>query len=260
MRRMKAVITYDGTNFCGFQSQPNLRTVQSEVEKALTRIHKGEEVIITASGRTDAGVHAHGQVFHFDTSLAISEEKWPFAFRGQLPLDIEIREITEVDRDFHARYDVEKKEYRYRVLCSRTRDVFSRQYQHYVPYQVDFERMVAGSKHLLGKHDFTSFCSTKTATSNRVRTIYELDIERDGNEFVFRIVGNGFLYNMVRIIVGTLLEVGRGKREPEDIKSILEAQNRKRAGKTAPGHGLYLWEVTYKDETAQLNAEKGRKN
>lgn len=232
-------------NYSGFQSQKNAKTVQDEIEKVLRRMHKGQEVKIYASGRTDANVHAKGQVFHFDSSLEIAPGRWSWAIQSQLARDISVISVVEVDEGFHARYDVVSKEYRYYIQTNRVLNVFRRNYCFHYPFSLDLEQMKTAAKHLEGTHDFTSFCSTKTAHTNKVRTIYLIEINERNEELEFRFVGNGFLYNMVRIIIGTLLDVGRGKRDPEDILSILESKNRQRAGKTAPGHGLFLWEVNY---------------
>lgn len=245
VKRIKCIVSYDGSEFSGFQIQPNNRTVQGELEEALRKIHKGQEVTLTGSGRTDAGVHAQGQVIHFDTPLAIHEERWPRALRSLLPDDIFIVQAEEVDHQFHARFDVKTKEYRYRILCSQTENVFRRKYVYHYPYPLQLDKMKAAAKLLIGTFDFTSFCSAKTVVGNKVRTIYEIELIEEGNELIFRVVGSGFLYNMVRIIVGTLLEVGQGKKKVSDMTQIIEAKSRHKAGKTAPSHGLYLWKVTY---------------
>lgn len=245
MNRLKCTIEYDGTHFSGFQVQPKGRTVQGEIEKAIKKLHKGEDIRIQPSGRTDAGVHAHGQVIHFDSPLAIPAERWMMALNTLLPADIVVTDVEIVDENFHARYDVVKKEYRYFLLNQKNRNVFRKDHTYYYPYPINLDQILEGAKYLLGTHDFTSFCSTKSDKENKIRTIEEIEIWKDGNEIVFRFVGNGFLYNMVRIIVGTLLKVGQGKLAPEDIKLILEKKDRQAAGKTAPAHGLHLWRVWY---------------
>ncbi|HHW38686.1 MAG TPA: tRNA pseudouridine(38-40) synthase TruA [Bacillales bacterium] len=245
MNRLKCTIAYDGTNFSGFQVQPNGRTVQGDIEKALYKLHKGEEIRIHPSGRTDAGVHAHGQVIHFDSPLSIPIDRYQMALNTLLPDDIVVDAVENVTADFHARYNVMKKEYRYFLLNQKERDVFRKNHSYYYPYALNLERIIEAAEYLLGTHDFTSFCSTKSDKENKIRTIEEIEIWKESNEIVFRFVGNGFLYNMVRIIVGTLLKVGQGKLEPEDIKVIIEEKNRKAAGKTAPPHGLHLWKVWY---------------
>ncbi|MBU8908584.1 tRNA pseudouridine(38-40) synthase TruA [Desertibacillus haloalkaliphilus] len=245
MQRIKCVISYDGTQFSGYQIQPNARTVQESVQDGLTKIHKGNKVVVHSSGRTDASVHAVGQVIHFDSPLAIPEERWPLALQAVTPDDIVIHSATYVSKDFHARYSAERKEYRYRILRRSERDVFRRHYTYHYPYPLDVEAMKKATDLLKGTHDFTSFCTPRTEVIDKVRTIYEVELYETEDELVMRFVGNGFLYNMVRILVGTLLEVGNKQRHPDDIKNILEAKRRESAGKTAPGQGLYLWRVEY---------------
>ncbi|MGG5254638.1 tRNA pseudouridine(38-40) synthase TruA [Neobacillus sp. SM06] len=245
MQRYKCIISYDGTTFAGYQGQPNKRTVQGEIEAVLAKIHKGKEIRIHASGRTDAGVHAKGQVIHFDSPLAIPETRWALAMNSQLPNDISILSVEKADANFHARFDAIGKEYRYFVLHTKGRDPFLRNYAYWYPHPLNIEAMIAGSKHLIGTHDFTSFCSAKTEVEDKVRTIRGIDLSQENHLLVFHFKGNGFLYNMVRILVGTLLEVGAGERQPQDIAEILAQKDRTVAGKTAPARGLYLWKVDY---------------
>ncbi|UAL49420.1 tRNA pseudouridine(38-40) synthase TruA [Sutcliffiella horikoshii] len=247
MNRLKCILTYDGAQFEGYQIQKEKRTVQLEVQKALSRIHKGTEIKVSASGRTDAGVHAVGQVLHFDSPLTIPDAAWQKALNAHLPKDIWVKRVESVSGDFHARFDVVKKEYRYKVSLAKDFNVFDRDQVFHYPYPLDLEAVKEACGHFIGEHDFTSFCSAKTEVEDKVRTIYSLDVELQGEDLEFRIVGNGFLYNMVRIIVGTLLEIGQGKKLPRDIFSILGARDRGAAGKTAPAHGLYLWNVVYDD-------------
>ncbi|WLR50994.1 tRNA pseudouridine(38-40) synthase TruA [Bacillus tianshenii] len=245
MVRMKCIIAYDGTRFSGYQVQPNKRTVQEEIEAALKRIHKGQHIRIHASGRTDAGVHAQGQVIHFDTLLAIPPDRWKVALNANLPEDIVIKHAEQVEDSFHARFDAVKKEYRYVVHLSRERDVFQRNYAYHFPRQLDLEVMRQAAGYFIGTHDFTSFCSAKTEVEDKVRTIYELDCHIHGETLVFRYIGNGFLYNMVRILTGTLLKVGENKIPAEKIPELLKQRNREHIGDTVPGHGLFLWKVHY---------------
>lgn len=247
MQRYKCTISYDGTLFSGYQVQPNKRTVQSEMESALKKLHKGLEVKITASGRTDAGVHAKGQVFHFDTPLTIPDERWIKALQSLLPEDIAVLRVERASNDFHARFDASGKEYRYFVQLSSLNDPFTRNFRYQYRYPLHISKMREAAIHLIGTHDFTSFCSAKTEVEDRIRTIHVLDILEEEDQLVFRFVGNGFLYNMVRILVGTLIEVGRGIRDPEDIPNVIDQKDRNSAGKTAPPQGLYLWEVFYQD-------------
>ncbi|MEH7083327.1 tRNA pseudouridine(38-40) synthase TruA [Neobacillus drentensis] len=245
MARYKCIISYDGSGFSGYQVQPNKRTVQSVLESVLTKMHKGEPMKVFASGRTDAGVHAKGQVVHFDSPLHIPEEKWGRALNSLLPDDISVLSTVAVEESFHARFDAKGKEYRYKLHLSSNRDPFLRQFAYHYPYVLDLNAMEQASESFLGTHDFTSFCAARTEVEDKVRTIKAIDFSLENELLTIRFVGNGFLYNMVRILVGTLLEVGSGDRPPEDIPTILEQKDRKFAGKTAPGHGLYLWEVFY---------------
>lgn len=245
MQRYKCIISYDGTHFSGYQVQPNKRTVQGELEGVLKKIHKGDALKVTGSGRTDACVHAKGQVIHFDSSLAIQESKWVVALNSLLSADISVLSVEKVHEHFHARFDTVGKEYHYYIHLSPSRDPFLRNYAYHYPYPLDLEMMKEASKYLLGTHDFTSFCSVKTEVENKVRTIQEIDFSMDGNLLALRFVGNGFLYNMVRILVGTLLEIGSGHLKPVEIETILAKKDRRFAGKTIPGHGLYLWKVYY---------------
>lgn len=245
MNRYKCIIAYDGSGFSGYQVQPKKRTVQSVIEAVLTKMHKGSPVKISASGRTDAGVHAKGQVVHFDSPLSLPLEKWELALNSMLPEDISVLSVEEADPAFHARFDANGKEYRYYLNQSPKRDPFQRNYAFHYPYPLNLEAMREASAYLLGTHDFSSFCSARTEVEDKVRTIETIEILQDEKRVSFRFVGNGFLYNMVRILVGTLIEVGSGKRQPEEIVEILDKRDRRYAGKTAPGQGLYLWKVYY---------------
>lgn len=245
MNRLKCTVVYDGTNFSGWQNQPFGRTVQGVIESALMKIHKGREVRVMASGRTDAGVHARGQVLHFDSDLTIPEEGWRRALNSILPADIFFKCVEYVHEHFHSRFDVIRKEYRYRILRSRDPDVFRRHYTYHIPYRLDLGSMGEAAKNLMGKHDFSSFCAAHTNVKSKVRVLETLEMVEQDDELVLRFVGNGFLYQMVRIIVGTLLQVGTGRRSLQDFGKVLESRNRSKAGPTAPGCGLILWEVTY---------------
>lgn len=248
MPRLKCIISYDGTQFSGYQVQPGKRTVQGEIQKALTKLNKGVNIRVSASGRTDAGVHARGQVIHFDTSLEIEPARWQIALNSLLPDDIAVSSAEIVHQDFHARFDAAGKEYRYFLLLSKHRDPFQRNYAYQYPPELNYDAMREASKHLLGTHDFTSFCSAKTEVEDRIRTLKEIDFSEENGMLVFRFVGNGFLYNMVRILVGTLLEVGNGRRAADTMQALLASKDRTLAGKTAPGHGLYLWQVFYDED------------
>ena len=245
MKRIKCELMYDGSRFSGYQSQPKDRTVQQELERALWRIHKKTAIKTHASGRTDAGVHAMGQVVHFDTPIMMPAERWARALNGELPNDISVKQTEEVPETFHARYSVSGKEYRYRLYQTPYRNPFRRVHAHHYPYPLDIERMKEAAAHLLGEHDFTSFCSTKSDKENKVRTVTNISFLEQGDDIEIHFAGSGFLYNMVRIMVGTLLKVGSGRLEPGDVAAILEAKDRNRAAQTAPAEGLYLWRVYY---------------
>jgi len=244
IQKYKCIVAYDGTNYSGFQIQPNALTIQESIENALYKIHR-RPVKIFGSGRTDAGVHSRGQVFHFESELDIQESNWTRALNAQLRPDIRIQSTSKVPNEFHARLDVVKKEYRYFLHLSKQEDPFKRLYQYRVPYSLDVQAMQKASQLLVGEHDFTAFCSSRTTVLSKVRTIYRLDVIEEGEDIVFICEGNGFLFNMVRIIVGTLIEVGRHRISEEQIKKALKTMDRSLAGFTAPAHGLFMWKVTY---------------
>ncbi|OCA80990.1 tRNA pseudouridine(38,39,40) synthase TruA [Bacillus sp. FJAT-27225] len=245
MQRYKCIISYDGTGFAGYQVQPGKRTVQGELEAALSKLHKGEHVKVTASGRTDAGVHAKGQVIHFDSPLSIPEDRWAVALNSLLGGEIAVLSVKKAAHGFHARFDTIGKEYRYVLHLGRQRDPFSRNYAYHFSYPLDIEVMKAGARQLCGTHDFSSFCASNTDVKDKVRTVTDIGFSEEEEKLVISFKGNGFLYNMVRIMTGTLLEVGTGARKPEEMKSLIMDRDRTQAGKTAPAHGLYLWEVYY---------------
>lgn len=246
MRNIKLTIEYDGTNYCGWQVQENGPSIQAEIEKALHAI-TGEKIRINGSGRTDAGVHARGQAANFTTESRIPQEKFAYALNSQLPRDIVIKDSREVPIDFHARYSAIGKKYSYLVHNSKFPSALLRNYAYHVEYceRLDIRKLGKAAEAFIGTYDFSGFMSTGTKVSDTVRTIYDLAIEREGELIRFNFKGSGFLYNMVRIIMGTLLFAGIGKINPEDIKSIILSKDRTRAGITVPACGLYLEEVYY---------------
>lgn len=252
MRNLRVIVAYDGTNYYGFQTQPGGNTVQDKLEAAIAKL-TGETVKITASGRTDAGVHARGQVFNFYTESSIPVERWCLALNSRLPKDIITLHVDEVPLEFHSRRMAIRKTYCYTIRTGRFPDIFQQHIQLHHIRRLDVEAMRAGLEHLLGEHDFTTFCSTRSTKESHVRTIYKawLEVEDEPDAQLIRlfITGNGFLYNMVRIIVGTLLQVGTGKRSSDEMGRILAAQDRSLAGPLAEAHGLILWSVEYPDET-----------
>ncbi|GLB61352.1 tRNA pseudouridine(38-40) synthase TruA [Cytobacillus sp. NCCP-133] len=245
MQRFKCTVTYDGTHFAGYQIQPYKRTVQGELERALKKLHKGEDIKVIASGRTDAGVHARGQAIHFDSPLNIPLEKWELALNSMLPGDVAIIGTERAASDFHVRFDAKGKEYRYFVHLSPRRDPFKRHYAYQYPFSVNLESIKRATADLIGTHDFTSFCSAKTEVEDKVREIQGINVLEEEDMLIFCFKGTGFLYNMVRILAGTLLEVGIGERDPYSMPFVIKEKNRSAAGKTAPPQGLYLWKVFY---------------
>ncbi|GAA2860543.1 tRNA pseudouridine(38-40) synthase TruA [Lactobacillus intestinalis] len=246
--RYKMTMAYDGHLFHGFQMQPNQRTVQGEIEKALQKMTKGKRVIVEGSGRTDAGVHALGQVIHFDyPGNVIPADRMILALNSMMPMDIIFKECEIVSEDFHVRYSAKGKWYRYRVSLDRFVNPFKRFYTGHYPYPLEVERMQIAAKDLIGTHDFTSFAASGGQIIDKVRTMYYVNIEKDEkeNEIVFDFICSGFLYNMVRILVGALLEIGNGKRPVDDFPRIIAAKNRQEVRETAQASGLYLYHVFY---------------
>ena len=248
MTRYKMKMTYDGHLFHGFQIQPNQRTVQGEIEKALLKMTKGQRVVVHGSGRTDAGVHAKGQVIHFDYPGKIPAKNMMMALNSLMPRDILFTESEIVDKDFHVQYSTKGKWYRYIVDQHHFTDPFKRFYTGHYPYPVEIEKMKIAAQDLLGEHDFTSFAASGGQIIDKVRTVYYVNIESkpEDKEIVFDFIGNGFLYNMVRIIAGTLIEVGNKRKEPYSVKEALEARDRQHAGPTAPPQGLTLVRIRQK--------------
>lgn len=246
MRNIKLTIAYDGTHFHGFQVQPNLRTVQGMLQETLEAVVK-HPVSIIGSGRTDAGVHARGQVVNFHTDARIPIEKWPIVFNTRLPDDLVVQTAEEMPEGWHSRFDARGKVYRYQVDLAPYPNVFTRHFSYHYPYPIRIEPMIEAAKHLVGRHDFTSFCAANTPVEDKVRTLFAVDVTEENDLLTITCRGEGFLYNMVRIIAGTLLDVGRGKIAPEEIPDIINAKDRARAGVTAPAHGLTMWQVLYDD-------------
>lgn len=253
-KRVKLTVAYDGTNYCGWQVQPNGITIESELNKHLSELLK-EEIHVIGASRTDAGVHAMGNVAVFDTTARMPAEKISYAMNTRLPEDIRIQESRQVADDFHPRFCETVKTYEYKICNRRFPDPCSRLYSLFYYWDLDEKKMQQAADHLVGTHDFTSFCTNKPEVTDRVRTIYSLDVKRDGEMITIRVCGNGFLYNMVRIIAGTLLRVGSGMMDPDEIPAILEAKDRTRAGDTARPQGLTLVQIRYPEEE-KLQREK----
>jgi tRNA pseudouridine38-40 synthase len=245
MRNIKLTIEYEGKSYLGWQVQPKGPTVQGTIEEQLRRL-TGEIIHLISSGRTDAGVHAIGQVAHFKTQHSMDCPTLRRALNSLLPADIMIREVEEVDQDFHARKDCKSKVYEYRVLNRNVRSVFLREYAWHISQPLDLGEMKKAAQRLIGEYDFSSFRSVGTPTRTAVRNVIRAEWKRDREGLLtFEIEANGFLKQMVRAIVGTLVEVGKKKITPEDFGQILESKDRTKAGPTAPAHGLFLKEVKY---------------
>ena len=244
MRNVKLTIEYDGTNYCGWQKQNNEKTIQEEIEKAIYKA-VGEVVEVIGSSRTDAGVHARKMVANFKTNATIPFDKFKYAINDKLPDDIAIIESEEVSEDFHARYDSKGKTYCYSIINRQQKPAIGRNYVYHFKWDLDIEKMREACKHFIGKHDFKAFRSLGSSVKTTERTIEELYIESEGEKINIFITADGFLYNMVRIIVGTLLKVGRGKIPVEDIEKIILLGDRKKAGPCVPAQGLILEKVYY---------------
>lgn len=243
--RVKLTVAYDGTAYCGWQVQPNGVTVQEVLNEKLSELFH-QEISVVGASRTDAGVHALCNVCAFDVETRMPAEKIAFALNQTLPDDISVVDSCEVDADFHPRFHKGKKTYEYHILNRTFPDPTRRLYSLFYHRPLDYEAMNRGAAYLIGEHDFTTFSSIHAQTNTYIRTIYDCHVTRDDNDMItIHIEGNGFLYNMVRIIAGTLIEVGWGKRSPESVGKILEAKNRSLAGPTAPPEGLTLVRIDY---------------
>ena len=244
MKNIRLTIEYDGKDFNGWQKQPNKLNIQGEIERAIEEI-TGEKVDLIASGRTDAGVHALAQMANFKTNSKLPVEKYPIALNTKLKKSIRIQKAEEVEENFHSRYHCKQKTYRYVINNSEQGSSIYRNLEYFIPNKLDVEKMQEAVKYFEGEHDFRAFKASGTSSKSSVRTIYKTKVEKQGDRIVIELTGNGFLYNMVRIIAGTLVEVGLGKIEPNEIPEIIEKGERARAGKTLPPQGLYLVKVEY---------------
>ena len=248
MRRIKLTVAYDGTAYKGWQLQPNGVTIEEMLNKALSDLLK-EPVCVIGASRTDSGVHARGNVAVFDTESRIPGDKFCYAVNRGLPEDIRVVESEEVPLDWHPRKQNCVKTYEYQILNCKIEIPTRRLYAHFCYYPLNVEKMNEAAKYLIGEHDFNSFCAANHQAEETVRTIYGAEVKKNDEDIVtIRLCGSGFLYNMVRIIAGTLLKVGTGEWEPEHVKEVLEARNRKEAGQTAPAKGLTLVGIEYERE------------
>ena len=244
MKRIKLVTAYDGTNYHGSQIQNNGETIEGVLSEELSSLLK-EEIHLIGASRTDAGVHARGNVFVFDTESRIPPEKFTYALNARLPEDIRVQDSCEVPPEFHPRHQDTVKTYEYKILNRKLPLPEYRLYAHFTYETLDLDKMQEACRHFIGEHDFASFCAAGSQVESTVREIYDLHVEKAGDLLTISVTGNGFLYNMVRILAGTLLKVGSGQIQPEDIPGILEAKDRKAAGPTAPAKGLTLMEIRY---------------
>lgn len=255
MNNILLTIQYDGTGYSGWQRQPDKRTVQGEIEKALTTLCR-QPIEICGTSRTDAGVHAYGQAANFKGNYKIPVENIKKAVNGLLPEDIYIISAEKVEEDFHARFSAIGKTYEYKIISTKEKDIFSRNYHYNIYKELDIEPMRDAAAYFIGTHDFKSFMASGSSVIDTIRTIYALNIMEEKIDYVkgfkqrninIEITGNGFLYNMVRIISGTLVDTGLGKMKPNQIANIIKAKDRRLSGHTAPPSGLYLKKIYFNE-------------
>ncbi len=244
MRRIRLIVSYDGTNYCGWQKQPNGITIEEVLNKKISELC-GEEIEVIGASRTDSGVHAYGNVAVFDTNMRMRADKFAFAINQRLPDDIRVQESDEVELDWHPRKRDCIKTYTYRILNRKIDIPTERLYAYFCYFRLDVDKMREATSYFIGTHDFASFCSQKTQATTTIRTIYSLEILQDEDMLTIVIRGDGFLYNMIRIIAGTLIKVGIGVYPPEHVKKIFASKNRLSAGQTMPARGLTLVEIEY---------------
>ena len=244
MKRIKLEVAYEGTDYCGWQIQPEDITIEKVLNDNLSQL-LGEEIKVIGASRTDSGVHALGNVAVFDTKSKIPGERMAQALNARLPEDIIIQSSREVSADFHPRFQDTQKTYEYTFYNASFDNPITRRYHHFVYVPLDVEKMKEAARYFLGEHCFISLCSSRAQVTSYVREIYACDIRQDGNYIIMRVTGSGFLYNMVRLMAGTLLEVGRGKKDPEWVKEILESEERVPVGPKLPAKGLTLIGIRY---------------
>lgn len=245
MKRVKLTVAYDGTNYCGWQAQPNAITIEGVLNKAISAV-TGEEIQVIGASRTDSGVHGLGNVAVFDTESPIPAERFSYALNQKMPPDVIVVKSEAVPDDWHPRHqDHIYKTYEYRILNTQVPIPTRRLYTNHVSFHLDVDLMREGAAYLLGEHDFAAFCNIRTTAKTTVRTITDISIRKEGDEIILSVTGNGFLYNMVRIIAGVLIRVGRGYYAPVKVKELLEGLERTREAVTAPPQGLCLMEIRY---------------
>ena len=244
--RVKMIVAYDGTNYKGWQVQPNGITIEEVLNKNLSNL-LGEQIVVSGASRTDSGVHSLGNIAVFDTNTRMPADKIAFALNQRLPEDIVVQGSCEVEDGWHPRYQNSRKTYEYRILNRTFRMPTRRLDTYFYHYPLDVEKMKKAASYLEGEHDFKSFCAIGAQVKTTVRTIYACDVEKEGDIITIRVTGNGFLYNMVRIIAGTLVQVGGGAIEPEAVKEILAKKDRSAAGPTAPARGLTMMGIEFEN-------------
>lgn len=244
MRRLLLTIQYDGTNYHGWQVQKNALTVQEVVQNAIEKVF-GERLDVKGCSRTDSGVHANMYCLSLDTDMKINNSNVVQALNGFLPKDVAVKSCTEVSMDFHPRYSVKDKEYLYKINNAEVRDAFLSNYTYYYHRKIDVEYLNKEAKAFIGTYDYVGFCSSKTDVEGTVRTVKSFDVWREGDMVYFKVSADGFLYNMVRIMIGTLLFINEGKIKQGELSDVISSKDRKRAGKTAPPQGLYLNKINY---------------
>lgn len=242
--RVAFIVEYDGTDYAGWQIQKNDITVQQKIEEALLTLNKGH-ITVTGAGRTDSGVHAKGQCGHFDIDSDIPAEKFTFILNTRLPKDIRIKKTWEVSEDFHSRFSAKGKRYIYRIFNAPYSSALMGRFTMHVPENLDIEKMRQAAQFIVGTHDFKAFCAQGSSVKTTVRTVSKVEVTKENELIEITVEGTGFLYNMVRIIAGTLIEVGKNKKTPEMVKEIIEGKIRKEAGMTADAQGLTMDEVFY---------------
>ena len=246
MKRVKLIVAYDGTNYCGWQVQPNGITIEQVLNENLSKL-LGEEITVTGASRTDSGVHSMGNVAIFDTDTRMPADKISFALNQRLPADIVVQDSCEVPPDWHPRYQVSRKTYEYRILNRTFRMPNRRLDTYFYHHKLDVDKMREATSYLIGRHDFASFCGSGAQVKTTIRTVTGIEVFREGDMVTIRVSGTGFLYNMVRIISGTLIEIGNGQYPPERMQKILDAKDRSAAGPTAPAQGLTLMGIQFFD-------------
>lgn len=242
--RVAFIVEYDGTDYAGWQIQKNDVTVQEKIEESLLSLNKGH-ITVFGAGRTDSGVHAKGQCGHFDIDTNIPAEKFAFILNSKLPKDIRIKKSWQAEEDFHCRFSAKGKRYIYRIVNAPHASALLNRFSTHVPEKLDIDLMREAAEYIVGTHDFKAFCAAGSSVKTTVRTVNKVDIQKTNELIEITVEGTGFLYNMVRIIAGTLIEVGKHKKTPQNVKAIIDGQIRKDAGMTAEAKGLTMEEVFY---------------